>query len=171
MVWWSSPPALCLPMASIGFCWSALFSRLCCPEPAGAELRKGKGYVYLKQAFSGLSGWVRAPEIHHRRCFLDAPKPPAPLRMRVVYDHLPHAVYDVLCPDVTLSVGTTNVWAYGTELWRIQSVGGASPNARDKDIGHRGLGTPILLIILSVLIPLWYFFGVKTVFSAKKTET
>jgi hypothetical protein len=81
------------------------------------------------------------------------------LRLQVIYDHLPHNAYDVPCPDDKVAVGSeVTVWAYGTELWNVRTVGDA-PKFESGE--PASITAPIILIVVAVLLSIWYFGGMK----------
>jgi hypothetical protein len=73
--------------------------------------------------------------------------------MRVLYDHQPDRVYDVECPDPSMTPGTiVSVWANGCQLWEVQLNDDPSKSSTVSWMG-------VFHIVVGVLLLLWYYVG------------
>jgi hypothetical protein len=81
------------------------------------------------------------------------------MRLQVVYEHMPRNTYDVRCPDSNVKAGSeVTVWAYGSEPWRVRSVG---PSPAFSEDAYPSMYTPIVIMVFAVLLLPWYFLAKK----------
>ena len=116
-------------------------------------------FILAAMAIAGYNIWLITESRKVRKGVAKVYTRNGQLRLLVLYEHAPRNVYDVACPVPTVTMGTEfTVCAYGTELWNVRTVGD-SPQFATGD--YPTLYAPIIMLVISLIIILWYFVGVK----------